>query len=264
MDTEFPELKNGFSTEYKNRLISSAVRGASLMHVLARSVNTRFDELNALNTGLLSALFDDMIDWEQEDFKTISKLIHEPDKTPLNNHNAKIARDLYLRLLANLAPWQKEQLSDILSRLLEVEKNVKTKKNGEWKKRGTYAFFVYLTIVCVKLKDVNQDVALKYGEYLQLLDDYEDYNDDDHHDNYFKIHPDFKLTDYFLNDIKPQLPSLFKCDHNQKFFSDFVENYHVFQTRSYKYKYEKENLLIRLRREWVSFVIRRLNRNVPF
>ncbi|MCD4772806.1 MAG: hypothetical protein K8R41_05415 [Bacteroidales bacterium] len=261
---EFPELNNGFPKEYKSCLLSSAVRGASLMYVLSKTTGTEFNQLNALNTGLLSALFDDMIDDELEEFSTISNLISEPDNAIVKSHNSKITRNLYVRLLKNLNPWQQKQLSEILIHLLEIEKFAKVKKNGEWKKRGTYAFFVYLTIICIKLKDVNKDIALKYGEYLQLLDDYEDLHDDDAHDNYFRTHPDFKLTNYYLNEVKPYLTSIFKCDYDKKFFLDFVETYHVFQIRSFKYKHEKENSFFTIRRNMMNFFVSRLNKNVPF
>ena len=139
---EFPEINNGFSENCRNRLLSSAIRGASLMYVLSKTTGTEFNQLNALNTGLLSALFDDLIDEKLEDFNTISNLISEPDNVIVKTHNSEIARNLYLRLLKNINPWQQKQLSTILNNLLEIEEFAKVKKNGEWKKRGTYAFYV--------------------------------------------------------------------------------------------------------------------------
>ena len=261
---DFPLLNNGISTDYRNRLITSAVRGASLMYILSRSTNKPFDRFLALSTGLLSALFDDMIDDYTEDFPTIRQLIFEPQNILPETHQGKIARELYLALLDRLLPWQKQQLTGVLSALLEIEKVVKVKRNGEWKKRGTYAFYVYLTLIQVPLEQVNQGVANKYGEYLQLLDDYEDFHSDDPHDNFFKTHPGFDFTGYYMEEIRPLLPTLFSFDFDRDFFCNFVDTYHYFQFRSHRNHHQEEKFPDPLKRKFFRYVVRKLNGNVPF
>ena len=220
---DFPLLNNGFSVAYKQRLIRSAVRGASLMYILSKSANKTFDQQVALTTGMLSALFDDLIDIGAEEFGTIEMMITKPETATVVSHLGETARNLYISLLEKMQGWQKQQLTGVLMNLLEIEKAVKIKRNGEWQQRGTCAFFVYLTLVCIPLEDVNREVACKYGEYLQLLDDYEDFHADDPPDNFFRSYPGFDLTRYYLNEIKPKLPLIFNFEFNHAFFCEFVE-----------------------------------------
>ncbi len=261
---DFPQLNNPVTPEYRQRLIASAVRGASLMYILSRAVNKPFEQQPALITGMLAALFDDLIDEGAENFATIRRLIDEPEQASPCSQHGKIARELYLSLLSHINPWQKQQLTGVLSNLLEIEKLVKVKRNGEWKKRGSYAFFVYLTLIQVPLEQVNLEVAQKYGEYLQLLDDYEDFHTDDPHDNFFKTHPGFDITAYYLDEIRPQLPAIFNFPFDQDFFSNFVDTYHYFQIHSFRNHYQKEHFIYPLKRRFIRFVVRKLNGNVPF
>lgn len=260
----FPMLNNGLALEYKHRLIISAVRGASFIYILSRSVRKKFDPQIALNTGILSALFDDLIDEGLENFETIQNLITYPGRTTVASQQGKVAKELYLALLEKLDDWQKTQLTGVLEKLLEIEKVVKIKRNGEWKKRGMYAFFIYLTIIHIPLSEVDPEVALRYGEYLQLLDDYEDFHTDDPLDNFFKIHPGFDINAHYINEIKPILTSIFYFKFNNSFFTEFVETYHIFQTRSFRNNHQDEIYLDQKKRKIVKYMVRKFNMNVPF
>jgi hypothetical protein len=260
----YPQLNNGLALEYKQRLMISAVRGASFIYILSKSVSKKFDPRIALNTGMLSALFDDLIDEEFENFATIQHLITDPGKTNVSSQQGKIAKELYFDLLTKLDDWQKTQLKGVLEKLLEIEKVVKIKRNGEWKKRGMYAFFVYLTIIHIPLCKVDPAVALRYGEYLQLLDDYEDFHADDPLDNYFKINPGFDLNAHYINQIKPILTSIFYFEFNHNFFCEFVETYHIFQTRTFKNNHQEDIYLDQKKRTLVKYMVRKFNGNVPF
>ena len=260
----YPMLNIGLTLEYKQRLIISAVRGASFIYILSKSVSTEFDAQIALNTGILSALFDDLIDKEFENFETIQQLITEPEKTNVDSQQGKMAKVLFSDLLMKLNDWQKKQLRGVLENLLEIEKVVKIKRNGEWKRRGMYAFLIYLTIVRIPLCEVNQKIALMFGEYLQLLDDYEDYHIDDPLDNFFKIQPEFDLTAHYINEIKPILASIFFFKFNHKFFCEFVETYHVFQTRTFKYNHQDDIDFDLKKRKLVKYMVRKFNGNIPF
>jgi hypothetical protein len=261
---QYPMLNNGLTREYKQRLIISAVRGASFIYILSKSVEKKFDPQVALNTGILSALFDDLIDKEFENIATIQKLIKEPEKTTVESQEGKMTKELFFDLIKRLEDWQKKQLMRVLENLVEVEKVVKIRRNGEWKRRGMYAFMVYLTIVQIPLSEVDQKVALMFGEYLQLLDDYEDYHIDDPLDNYFKIHPEFDLTAHYINEIKPILTSIFFFEFNQRFFCEFIETYHIFQTRTFKYNHQDDIDSDRKKRKIVKYMARKFNGNVPF
>jgi hypothetical protein len=264
LSNDFPHLKNGLSHEYRQRLITSAVKGASYMYILSKSVDKPFNQNIALSTGMLSALFDDLIDEHAEDFNTMSQLIRDPQTTKVLSLHGEIARQLYIALLNKLEEWQKDQLNDTLEKLLTVEKVVKTTRNGEWKMSGAYAFFVYLTLIGIPLEKVNYEIARKYGEYLQLLDDYEDYNIDDPVDNFFKTHPGFDLTSYYLDDIKPKLHIIFNFRFDHSFFCDFVETYHVFQTRTFNNHQSEDRFMDPVKRKLIKFVIKKLNGNVSF
>ena len=260
----YPMLNNGLALEYKQRLIISAVRGASFIYILSRSVRKNFDPQIALNTGILSALFDDLIDEGFENFETIQHLITDPGETNITSQQGKVAKELYVGLLAKLDDWQKTQLTGVLEKLLDTEKVVKIERNGEWKKRGMYAFFIYLTIIHIPLSEVDHEVALMYGEYLQLLDDYEDFHTDDPLDNFFKTNPGFDLTEYYINKIKPNLTSIFYFEFNHNFFTEFVETYHIFQTRTFKNNHQDEIYLDQKKRKLVKYMVRKFNGNVPF
>jgi hypothetical protein len=264
MRSNYPQLNNGISCEYRERLIVSGVKGASFIYFISKSVNENFDPHIALSTGVLTGLFDDLIDERFESFATIQHLIREPDKTEVESQQGEMFKELYSDLLAKLDAWQKNQLTGVLEELIEIEKVLKIERNGGWNRRGMYAFFVFLTMIHVSLSDVDREVALKFGEYIQLMDDYEDFNTDDPIDNYFRIHPEFDINAYYINKIKPVLTSIFIFEFNKEFFCEFVETFHIFQTRRFSNYYRNDTYLNQKKREFIKFVIRRFNGNVPF
>jgi hypothetical protein len=249
---------------YRARVISSAVRIASYMHVISKCVQKPYNQVRAINTGILAAIFDDLIDCEKESFENIKKLTLNPVEFEPSSPHQTCARNLYLHLIKNIALWQKEELQTNILALLKAEQFAKQGSDEGWEKRGAYALKIILTMVGVKEEEQNNEAIFCYGKYMQLLDDYEDYDDETDHLNYFRHNPDFDLNLYYINELKPAIGNLFKVPFDTCLLNDFIETYHVFQIGYNKSKYKKMGPVFRFRKKFTHWGLKILNGFYPF
>jgi hypothetical protein len=201
---------------------------------------------------------------EIENFETIQNLITQSEKTKVTSRHGNLAKDLISDLYSSLTLDQKSQLIIVLLQLLEIEYKTKETQDGEWKLRGMYAFLVYITILDIPLEKVNFETVGLLGEYLQLLDDYEDIKTDKSMQNFFKIYPKFNITEHYIRKVKPVISSIFIFDFNSKYFCEFIDTYHIFQIRSFKIYYEQQSRFYNMKRLVFKYVLQKCNSNLPF
>jgi hypothetical protein len=243
-------LVQGQEASGRRRLVKSSIRTASFLYMLALVMKLPFDRTNAIIAGILAAVFDDLFDCNHECPEIIKGLIRSPQTTTCASEQGVYFRQLYLVLQARLPAWQREQLRQTLLGLAEVEHALLEGRHDEshWAERGAYAFRVYLSLVGVPEAAWDRGAMLVAGEYLQMMDDYEDVDDDSPGVNYFRAHPRIDMDAHYLEVVAPALERLFLPDDDGRpiidldFFSEFMETYHAFQIDIFRIKHERAGL----------------------
>ncbi len=264
LQVEFTDSLKTFPIDYQKRLTRSSIRGASLMLIMAQANKKKFNKKTTLITGMLAALFDDLIEIENHSAEVISQLITFPHKTCIDTNRGRFAKQCYLELLHLLESWQITQLQQFLLKLNQAEHISISENKGNWEQRGSLAFLIFSTVIGIQKKDINFNVVAGFGNYLQILDDYEDIGTDTPELNYFISNPDFKMDEYYLEQIKPTIHQLYFNGFNHRYFSEFIDTYHIFQVRSHRHKHIKETAFLRFQRKSTSYIIKQLNNSVQF
>lgn len=217
-------------------MVRSAVRTASFIFMLSVVFKREFDQRSAIITGLLAAVFDDLFDCSLETPRKVRQLVESPATTRCRSQGGFYFRHLYTILLARLPREQGEQLRRVLLRLVRMETLLLGGRSSEdhWAHRGARAFEVFLTVLGIAESSWDPRAILCFGEYLQILDDYEDVATDPAGLNYFHNYPQTDVNRYYLDQVVPILDDLFDRDredtrgYDAGLFAEFMETYHVF------------------------------------
>src|SRR5262245_3835686 len=222
--------------DYRRRVVQSAIRTPTFLRIVHLALRRPYSLPTLLRTGILAALFDDLFDLFRETPEDIGRMILHPETAEARDDLGRDFLRHYLRLREDMPDWQRQQLARILEGLARAETRLLAGEHwdGHWQERGTAALAVYLTVVGVPRERWNAEAAACFGEYLQMMDDYEDYGKDPPQVNYFHHYPEADVTEHFLEVVAPTLGRLFSTDagteanYDAELFTQFMESYHLF------------------------------------
>lgn len=239
---------------YRDRVSRSAVRTPTFIHILSIVLGRPFNQSNAVLTGILAALFDDLFDERFETPEAILGMIGDPDAALARGERGRDFLLQYRRLRSQLEEWQRGQLRDILLALARCETRLLAGQHwdGHWEERGTAALSVYLTIAGARAGEWDPACAACFGEYLQMMDDYEDHGQDAPEVNYFRIHPEIDLDGHFLDVVVPALKRLFPAGaYDGELMVEFMESFHLFMIDHHRERVQGWRPMPRVVYPWV-------------
>jgi hypothetical protein len=226
------------SPGYRRRVEGSAVRVATFLYMFALSLRCPFDPSNALLAGVLAAVFDDLFDLGFETPEVIARLLMDPDAARCDRARPSDFLRLYRLLRSRMQGWQRDQLAALLADLATYETRLARGESWptHWRDRGTVATEIFLTVLGVPESCWDKEAMGCFGEYFQVLDDYEDYSTDQTEHNFFRVHPEFDVDAYFHEVLAPALPRMFpgsgnadlEMDYDPELLRSFMETFHVF------------------------------------
>jgi hypothetical protein len=222
--------------DYRVRVVRAAVRVSTLLYGFSLSLNHPFKAENTLLGGMLSALFDDLFDRGWETPESILAMIEDPARAHSRSEMGEHFLRLYCLLRQRLGETLAEQLARHLRTLAECERDLVSGRGDgrHWWVRGTAATVVLLSVLGVPESYWSAEEMGVLGEYLQMLDDFEDIATDPPEVNYFVAHPGFDIDAFFQDCVLPSMRKLFVvgpghapgCD--TELLTHFIESFHLF------------------------------------
>jgi hypothetical protein len=230
---------------YRRRVARSAVRVTTFIYMFSLSLRCPFDLRNALISGILAAVFDDLFDLGFETSDGVAQLLEDPDMSPCRGKRSCDFLTMCRLLRSRMPAWQREQLARLLGALADHETRLLEGRvsPAHWKERGTTATEIFLTILGIPESRWDKHVMGCFGQYFQMLDDLEDYASDPPEVNYFRAHPEMDLDAYFGEALAPALPRLFSAaggdepGYDPVLLTDFLETNHVFMLEFFADQY---------------------------